>query len=61
MYDWSFAWPSCGIFQAYLLEHSSEGKSLSHNQDICLGLLGQSEGLGGDVELSDQFNDQIII
>lgn len=46
---------------AYPLEHSSEGKSLSHNQDICIRLLGQSEWLGGDVELSDQFNEQIII
>lgn len=61
VYDWYFAWPFCGISLAYPLEHNSEGKSLSHNQDICIRLLGQSEWLGGDVELSDQFNEQIII
>lgn len=38
-----------------------KGKDLSCTQDICSRPLGQSEWLGGNVGLSDQFSNSIII
>lgn len=38
-----------------------KGEDLSYTQDICSRPLGQPEWLGGDLELSDQFSNNIII
>lgn len=62
MHGWPSTWSSCGIFFCLSLWNIVEkGKDLSYNEDICPRLLGQSEWVGGDVELSDQFNNKIII
>lgn len=54
----TFLW---NLSLAHPLEHNSEVKCLFHHLDIYPRPLGQSEWLGGDIELSDWFNNQIII